>query len=373
MELIDEKGRLFGRVNVVDALVVLVVLAVVAAGVALVTGGGSGPAGPSGDGDGPDSEIRYATVAFGAQPSWFASAIQAGDNVTLAGSTASVNVTDVYLTSADDGQVGVFARISYPAGTAVGDSPIRAGRAVTVVGDGYQRKSTVRSVGDTSPMLRTATTPAVVTTTVESSTAAAIQTGDQFAVGNHTLATVESLASVPTNRSDERRLRIGLDLETLSVGGEPQFADRTLRVGTAVPLRTSGVDGFSGTVTGVGSLDPAGDATNVTMTVAWENVRPDVADAIATEMAESHRGATARVTALASNPATVVRANEAGELLVREHPRNRDVTLTVDATARQRGSELQFHGRSLSEGRTVTLEFESVTLRGTVLDFETNG
>jgi hypothetical protein len=292
--------------------------------------------------------------------------------VTLAGSTASVNVTDVYLTSADDGQVGVFARISYPAGTAVGDSPIRAGRAVTVVGDGYQRKSTVRSVGDTSPILRTATTPAVVTTTVDSTTAGAIQVGDQFTVGNHTLATVESVSSVPTNRSDERQLRLGLDLETRTVGDEPQFADRTLRVGTSVPLRTSAVDGFSGTVTDVGSVDPAGEATNVTMTVAWENVRPDVADALATGTAESHRGTTARVTGITSEPATVVRANEAGELFVREHPRNRDVTLTVDASARQRGSELRFHDRPLSEGRTVTLEFESVTLRGTVLAFETN-
>ena len=42
MELIDERGRLFGRVNVVDALVVLLVAAVVVAGVALVAGGSEG-------------------------------------------------------------------------------------------------------------------------------------------------------------------------------------------------------------------------------------------------------------------------------------------------------------------------------------------
>jgi hypothetical protein len=38
MEVIDEEGRLFGAVNVVDALVVLLVLAVVVAGAALVFG-----------------------------------------------------------------------------------------------------------------------------------------------------------------------------------------------------------------------------------------------------------------------------------------------------------------------------------------------
>ena len=366
MELIDEEGRLFGRVNVVDALVVLVVLAVVAAGVALVTGGGGsdGPAPANGTSDAP--ETRYATLALGSHPAWVATSIRANETVAVAGTDATATVTDVYLTGASDGQVGAFARVAYPA------NALRAGTTVTVDGDGYRTEATVREADGNRSTLRTTTTPAVVTATVDATTAAAIETGDQFTVGNHTLATVESVASVPTT-SQNRRLRLGLDLETRTLGGEPQFADRTLRVGSSVPLRTSAVDGFSGTVTSVGSLDPAGDATNVTMTVAWENVRPDVADAIATGMAESHRGATARVTALASNPATVVRANEAGELLVREHPRNRDLTLTVEAAARQRGSELQFHGRPLSEGRDVTFEFDSVTLRGTVIDFETDG
>jgi hypothetical protein len=40
MEVIDEKGRVFGVVNVVDLLVVVFLLAVVAAGAALVMGGG---------------------------------------------------------------------------------------------------------------------------------------------------------------------------------------------------------------------------------------------------------------------------------------------------------------------------------------------
>ena len=38
MQVIDERGYLFGVVNIIDALVVLLVLAVVLAGVALVTG-----------------------------------------------------------------------------------------------------------------------------------------------------------------------------------------------------------------------------------------------------------------------------------------------------------------------------------------------
>ncbi|WP_132057794.1 DUF4330 domain-containing protein [Halorussus amylolyticus] len=43
MPLIDDKGRIFGTVNIIDALVVLLVLAVAAAGAAFVLGTGDQP------------------------------------------------------------------------------------------------------------------------------------------------------------------------------------------------------------------------------------------------------------------------------------------------------------------------------------------
>jgi len=43
MDLIDDKGRLFGTVNIIDALAVLLVLAVVAAGAAFVLGADDQP------------------------------------------------------------------------------------------------------------------------------------------------------------------------------------------------------------------------------------------------------------------------------------------------------------------------------------------
>lgn len=66
--ILDENGRLFGTINVVDGLVVLVVLAVVVAGVALVFGGDS-------------SDARTTTVdvrAENVQP-YVANAIPIGD------------------------------------------------------------------------------------------------------------------------------------------------------------------------------------------------------------------------------------------------------------------------------------------------------
>ncbi|WP_336000623.1 DUF4330 domain-containing protein [Halorientalis halophila] len=366
MTLIDEEGRLFGRVNVVDALVVLVVLAVVAAGIALVTGGSEPPS--SGTDTDAEPETRYATVALGPQPTWLASAVQTGENVSLGGADGTATVTDVHLTGAPDGQVGVFARVEYVAGTPA----LRTGATVPMAGDGYRAEGQVRAVEANRSTLRTESTAVVVTTTLDPTAAAAVEAGDRYTVGNHTLATVESVTSRPARRNGERRLRMSLTLRTLTVDGEPHFADRGLRVGSRIPFHTSDVADLNGTVEQVGSLDPAGEPAPVTMTLSWENVRPEVADAIAAGQVETHRGATARVTDVSTEPATFVRSNEAGELFVREHPRNLDVTLTVRATARRHGSELRFHGRPLTDGETVALEFDSITLRGTVLDVETD-
>ncbi|MFC7231557.1 DUF4330 family protein [Saliphagus sp. GCM10025308] len=73
MELIDDEGKLFGRVNVVDALVVLILLAVVVAGIAVV-GVLSGDAEP---------ETRYATIDLGPQSEHVAEQISEGDVMYL--------------------------------------------------------------------------------------------------------------------------------------------------------------------------------------------------------------------------------------------------------------------------------------------------
>jgi len=71
MPVLDDEGRLFGAVNVVDALVVLFVLAVAVAGVALVTGAGDGTADP-------EPETRTVVVQTGAQPDYVVEAIEEG-------------------------------------------------------------------------------------------------------------------------------------------------------------------------------------------------------------------------------------------------------------------------------------------------------
>lgn len=75
MEIIDNDGNLFGRVNVVDALVVLAVLAVTVAGAAFVfDDGGSGPE---------QTATVNATLDLGTQPPFVVDAIDEGDSYPL--------------------------------------------------------------------------------------------------------------------------------------------------------------------------------------------------------------------------------------------------------------------------------------------------
>jgi len=96
--VIDEEGRLFGVINVIDALVVLLVIAVVAAGLALVV--------PSGD----TAETRYATIDLGEQPEYKANQITEGDRWEFAGSGDDLTVTDVFAAPRTDGDRDVVIR-----------------------------------------------------------------------------------------------------------------------------------------------------------------------------------------------------------------------------------------------------------------------
>ena len=98
MPVIDDEGRLFGTVNIIDALVVLFVLAVAVAGFALLSGGT--PSEPA---------TRYATVDLGTHPDFVADQVSAGDQLAE-DADGNLTVTDVYYTPGSDGQVRVIVR-----------------------------------------------------------------------------------------------------------------------------------------------------------------------------------------------------------------------------------------------------------------------
>ncbi len=93
MELIDDEGRLFGRVNVIDALVVLLIAAVVVAGAAFVLTDDPAPA--------PEMNTTYATLDIGTVSPYVVDAIEEGDAYDPDGAS-TLRITDVHLTPQGD-------------------------------------------------------------------------------------------------------------------------------------------------------------------------------------------------------------------------------------------------------------------------------
>lgn len=458
MRIIDDEGRLFGVVNVVDFLVVLLVIALVVVGAGLVAGGGGQPE---------PVENRTATLVFSSFTEEEIGILTDAENLSLeeAGQIADLraNVTDTHVTPVPGQErATLFVAVQYrgterlpvdrrirvgteeftfngtvtrvggertlpTAETAVTvEATVPSGQADAVdAGDRRtvdgQPVATITSVtrlferdGQTRLLLgldlqtiqrgglrefagrplRLGTTTPFSTgeyalsgsivrlgaaevqqrdvsvraeTTVRAAVADAVTAGDTVRLGNETLATVESVGSSPASESDRRLLRLGVRLQAVAVDGETRFLGQPVRVGSAIPIRTGQYE-FDATVTGVGQ--PQGETVERTVEVAWENVRPDVADGLRAGMTVQSRGTDAQITGLETEPATVVLTSESGEIFARQHPVNEDLTLTLSVEARQTESSLVFQGRPLQSGRTVVLDFGTVSVDGTVTSVE---
>ncbi|MFC7193455.1 DUF4330 family protein [Halosimplex aquaticum] len=151
MAIIDEDGRIFGTINVVDALAVLLVLAVAAAGIALVTGSDPGEEG-----------TRHVTLDLGSQPEYVLEQLDAGDTASLENEPGNMTITDTYFTP------GSPTRKRSPAPRSKGPRPrtrsrtavSRCGSAAPSGSKPTSTSSTERSrVSETGPTSRRRTGP----------------------------------------------------------------------------------------------------------------------------------------------------------------------------------------------------------------------
>ena len=388
MQIIDEEGNLFGRVNVIDALVLVLVLSVAVAGIALVTGSSNAPGAGSGEGgansDGGTNEtgesaVRYATVDFGTQSTAVAGRISEGDRALLDGD-ANATVTDVYVGPGSDGGASVTARVRLD-GEVVengrGDrvfrfrgSHLRAGDALRLPTADYRVNGTVTALDESGESLETEATGAVLSSVVSADVADALREGDDYRLAGETVGTVESVDLYPTGDADQRRAVIGVTLETMTADERTRFGDRTLALGDGVELPL-GDYAVTGTIRHLGNATLPGERTTTTAVVELEGVSPAVADAATAGLTESGSdGVRARIVDRSVEPASVVLTSDDGEVHSREHPSKKDVTLTVELATRSTDAGTYFHGRELQTGRTVRIDFETVTVEGTVTSFE---
>ena len=375
MTILDEDGRLFGVLNVVDALVVLFILAAALAGVAVVD---PFAAEPTPAGSAAANATRHVTVDLGGQSGAVAGAISAGDNATLDGGDR-IDVTDVYVGPGEGPNATVLVRAKLDGqlrerpetnGTVfvLNGTPIEEGGRIVLDTAEYRADGEVLSIGTEDDELDTDTLPIVLEASVSTSVAEAIGVGDTDRVAGRPVASVETVETVPGPTGDNRTALLGVALRTVNRSGTITYGREEVKLGSTVRFGTDTYD-LSGTVVRRGNATPAGEPTNTTIAVNVSSASPATVDAIRTGAVErSGNVTTARIVEKRVAPATIVLTSEGGEIHAREHPRKKDVSLTVAVRAQRTEDGLRFHARPLRAGRSVTLALGNVTVNGTVAE-----
>lgn len=362
MQLLDERGRLFGRVNVVDAAVVVVVITVLVAGIAVVTGGsGTEDDGAAGD---------HATVLVHGGG---AMAVENGTTFRVEDRQERFRVTDAARVVTGNGSTALVARVALDCGDGGllgndGGCGVTPGDRLPARGQSRTADLEVLRVGSGSA-LNLSWTPVLARATVPAGPAAAVDENDTIHVHGDPVVEIERATTFLKTNSSDRRLRLGLRVRTLS--GETSTPE-PIRTGSRVGLETDRYR-FDVDVGTVGRARAPGERVERTLTLQWREVDPAVAAAV--ETGDRLRGTSGptRVVARESGPARVVVQDSEGQLHERDHPRLRRVTLEVETTVRRYDDALWFQDRRLEIGRTVVLDAGDATVVGEVVAVDGSG
>jgi hypothetical protein len=367
MQILDDHGRLFGLINVIDLLAILFAFSLVVAGVALVFSSGSS--------ENPELGTRYATLDLGSQPAYVATLVREDDVVdSNPDDRENITITDVYATETDDSR-HLYARVRIN-GTLDDDTvtydgnPLRVGRDLSLTTAEYQTDGTITAVDAKNPNLPVGEMDLLLRTTLAVADIDALRTGDEYRINGRTVATVQSVDAYRTGDPGQVQAYVGVTYHTYRASDGPQFAGTPVREGVNLPFEV-GTTAFEGEVTRVGATEPRGTEATRTVQLEIENADPDLGDTLRSGMTERVRGDTvAELTNVAAEPSTMVLTSQDGNVYRREHPVEEDVMLTADLRVRETNAGLQFKGAPLRQGRTVTLDFGTVTLEATVVSVE---
>lgn len=366
MELIDDEGKLFGIVNVIDALVVLFVLAIVIAGVAFVYGPEDGRSQPT-------TDTVHTTLDLGLQQAYLAEAINEGDTYSPGG-VNELTITDVYVVPEGNG-THVVIRVALT-GTPSGDmitydgAPPRLGRALTIATERYQVDGRIRAIAHNDE-LPTESTTVILHGTVDATAEDEPVPGDRIRAAGRTVGTIDEVIAYPTNDPGNHNVYVQTTVEALAgEDGSRSFGDTPIRRGQELTLSTADYT-LTLPIERVGTLDDMGTESTRTVTLQLTNVRESYADSIRPGLTErAGNRTTARITDVEVEPSLLILQGDDANIGVYQHPIERDVTITAELTVRESPSGPTFKGEPLRVGEPVSLDLGTVTVRATVVGLE---
>ena len=252
--IIDAEGNLFGKINIIDALVILVVIAVVIAGLAMV--GVLSEDDPNGEDASTETnessvgdaslETQYATVDAGSHPRFVVDRISDGDTVTQAG--RNITVTNVYQTPTSATSSSVLVGVELETES---ENPARTGDTVDIGTDGYDIDGEILRIEDTPPAVEIEpVTVELRIDDVDRETADAIQKEASSPTQDLSLVTISAVSTQPTETNVS--VRLTAELGTVQTAGGPQFHSTPIRVGNTIEADLGTVE-IEGTISNIHS------------------------------------------------------------------------------------------------------------------------
>ncbi|MFW5959398.1 MAG: DUF4330 domain-containing protein, partial [Natronomonas sp.] len=145
-------------------------------------------------------------------------------------------------------------------------------------------------------------------------------------------------------------------------GGPPRL-DRSLTIVTDYYQ-------VEGTIQDVGGVESF-SRSEVTAVLLVEDVHESIASGFEEGMTKQVGDEMiVEVTAVDSEPSTIVRVTDDGEVVVAEHPTERDVTFTLTLQGLDTPNGTEFVGQRLRQGETVTIHLDRMTIEGRIVTLE---
>ena len=236
--IIDAEGNLFGKINVIDALVILVVIAVVVGGLAVVGvlgaddpngENGSAETNESSSGDS-DLKTQYATVEAGSHPRYIVDRISEGDTVSHNGT--NITITDIYTTPTSATSSSVLLGVELETDS---ENPVRTGDSVDIDTDRYDINGEILRVEDTPPAVEIEEmTVDLRIDTVDQDTADAIRKEVDTPTRDLSLVTIQEVTTQFS--AANQSVRLTAQLGTVQTSGGPQFHSTPIRVGNTIEV-----------------------------------------------------------------------------------------------------------------------------------------
>lgn len=223
MGLVDEEGRLFGVVNVIDLMALALVLTLLLGAFTFLTGGGGG-----------EESTRHVTVVLNENQSSVVERIQPGPSTI---GHVDGNITAVYSGPSPDDDTVVLIRLATRGLPTNNGRNVRIGERVFLSADRYRFRVRVLGFGENKSLPARQETIRLVTTT-EPSVADLIDKGDQRTVAGRRLVRVQSVES--RTRLDESRTRVVYRARLLSIqdGKRTRYGGYLLKPGVQIPFET---------------------------------------------------------------------------------------------------------------------------------------